>query len=85
MNGATFLIRIKDSDNEAGDAQNQRSIWQVEWTGLGDRVKAGGEGILTWAAGWTEGKCKEKQIRGGGSLLDGSLPPTPLQLGHCFQ
>lgn len=38
-----FLIRMKDSDKEAGDAQNQRSIWQAEWTGLGDRVEAGGE------------------------------------------
>ena len=38
-----FLIRMKDSDKEARDAQNQRGIWQAEWTGLSDRVGAGGE------------------------------------------
>lgn len=38
-----FLTRIKDSDSEDGEEQNQRSPWQVEWTRLGDRLDAGGK------------------------------------------
>lgn len=84
-----LLIRIKDSKNEGGDEQKQTSVWQVQWTGHGDRLEAGGgrEKILTQATGQTEGKWEEEQILGGGNLLDISffffLPPP--QLFHCFQ
>lgn len=44
-----------------------------------------GRGFRLGQQGGLEGKCKDRQIWGGGSPLDGSLPPTPLQLRHCFQ
>lgn len=78
-----FLIRIQDGGNGDRDEQKQESLWQVEWTGVGDRMEAGGgeggdlvtgwrqvverEGILTRAAGWTEGNRKSRYKVGTGS------------------
>lgn len=53
-----FLIRIEDSGNKDRGEQNQRSIWQVKWTGHGDRTEEEEEE----AGRWTEGKWEEGQI-----------------------
>lgn len=64
----------------------QTSIWQIKWTGHGNRLEAigGGEKI---DSGSREdgGKGEEGQIPGGGNILIFFFYHTPFpQLFHCF-